>query len=224
MPLIQDSPVLLSDPANLPVFSVPVTDAVLDEESQTERRLLQHSPYVETPHLLDLETLDHENVLLARALIRMRNVRADYATAPYLDSFNWAELFEDLQRLVVESGLPFKSTSWYIVAFRSQIPPTTKYAELGTLDKAAHAEANASGGFLKYVPCAGALSLARFWPLTKHDADTGSAPRMWTVATWPPACGGARKKPPTAAGVRHIGKLRGPRTICIRFGRSIGTG
>ncbi|RYP05848.1 hypothetical protein DL764_003522 [Monosporascus ibericus] len=39
-------------------------------------------------------------------------------------------------------------TSFFIVAFRSQIPPTTAYEELGVLDKAAHAEATASGGFL----------------------------------------------------------------------------
>jgi hypothetical protein len=35
------------------------------------------------------------------------------------------------------------------VVFRSRIPPTTDYAHLGELDKAAHAEAMASGGFLK---------------------------------------------------------------------------
>jgi translation initiation factor 3 subunit H len=35
------------------------------------------------------------------------------------------------------------------VVFRSQIPPTTVYADLGALDKAAHEEATKSGGFLK---------------------------------------------------------------------------
>lgn len=32
---------------------------------------------------------------------------------------------------------------------RSQISPTTDYSHLGALDKAAHAEAVQSGGFLK---------------------------------------------------------------------------
>lgn len=112
-------------------------------------RYLQHSPYTEPEHLLDLDTLDKENVLLARALAYMENIRDDYATAPYLESFNWAEVMNRLQDLVRQNGDGFKATSWYIVAFRSQIPPTTVYADLGILDKAAHAEANASGGFLK---------------------------------------------------------------------------
>lgn len=121
----------------------------LSGQAEDGVRYLQHSPYTELEHLLDLATLDKENALLARALACMENVRGDYATAPYLESFNWAEVMNRLQDLVRQNGGDFKATSWYIVAFRSQIPPTTVYADLGILDKAAHAEANASGGFLK---------------------------------------------------------------------------
>jgi hypothetical protein len=107
------------------------------------------SPYTEQDHLLDLRTLDAENALLAQALVHMKSLRPDYATAPYAETFNWDEVLGELAALVRRSGHAWKETSFFIVAFRSQIPPTTVYAELGALDKAAHAEATASGGFLK---------------------------------------------------------------------------
>lgn len=112
-------------------------------------RLLVQSPYTDPDHLLDLDTLDNENDLLAQALSVMRHTREDYATAAYTESFNWGEVFAELKRLVRESGRTFKETSFYVVAFRSQIKPSTDTSHLGDLDKAAHAEAVASGGFLK---------------------------------------------------------------------------
>lgn len=87
--------------------------------------------------------------MLALALTKLKCLREDYATAPYLDSFNWDEVIETVRALARERNHHWKETSFFIVAFRSQIPPTTVYAELGVLDKAAHAEAIASGGFLK---------------------------------------------------------------------------
>lgn len=114
-------------------------------------RFIVQSPYVDTEHLLDLETLDHENALLTLALARLQAVRDDYAIASYTESFNWPQVLDELKQLVQKSGKGFKETSFYIVAFRSQIKPSTDYSHLGELDKAAHAEAVASGGFLKYV-------------------------------------------------------------------------
>ncbi|KZL64828.1 upf0643 protein [Colletotrichum incanum] len=113
-------------------------------------RFLVHSPYTDPEHLLDLETLDDENALLARALSQMKCLRADYATADYVESFNWGDVMGELKNLVHSTGKTFKETSFYIVAFRSTIPPSTVYEDLGVLDKAAHAEANQVGGFLKY--------------------------------------------------------------------------
>lgn len=112
-------------------------------------RYLVVSPYTEQEHRLDLDSLDVENQILAEALVAMKPVREDYATAPYLDSFNWEEVMQRARDLTSKRGHDFKETSWYIVAFRSQIKPTTEYPDLGVLDKAAHAEATASGGFLK---------------------------------------------------------------------------
>ncbi|KAK0666453.1 hypothetical protein QBC41DRAFT_397986 [Cercophora samala] len=113
-------------------------------------RYLVVSPYTEQEHLLDLSTLDAENQLLALALTQLRCLRDDYATAPYLDTFNWHNIIGSLRALAGQRQHAWRKTSFYVVAFRSRIPPTTIYAELGTLDKAAHAEATSSGGFLKY--------------------------------------------------------------------------
>lgn len=113
-------------------------------------RYLIVSPYHEQEHLLDLESLEHvEQQLLALSLTKLKCLRDDYATAPYIETFNWDDVIGTLRTLAQEANHSWKETSFYVVAFRSQIPPTTVYAELGTLDKAAHAEATASGGFLK---------------------------------------------------------------------------
>ncbi|KAK3365430.1 hypothetical protein B0H63DRAFT_445670 [Podospora didyma] len=128
--------------------SVLVSD--LELPATHDSRYLIVSPYTEQQHLLDLDTLDAENQLLALSLVKMTCLREDYATAPYLETFNWEEIIATLRDLVREKKHSWKETSFYIVAFRSQIPPTTVYAELGALDKAAHIEATTSGGFLKY--------------------------------------------------------------------------
>ncbi|KAH8172038.1 UPF0643 protein [Sarocladium implicatum] len=122
----------------------------INELASQNNRLLVQSPYEDEGHLLDLDTVDHENGLLAQALTKLHATREDYATAPYDESFNWSDVMRELQQLVQESGKGFKETSFYVVAFRSQIKPSTDYSHLGELDKAAHAEAVASGGFLKY--------------------------------------------------------------------------
>lgn len=137
-------------PVEIPSF-VREKEAISDlrNDALDGERFIVQSPYVDTDHLLDLQTLDNENALLARALSRLRAVREEYATASYAESFNWPEVIHELRQLVANSGNDFKETSFYIVAFRSQIKPSTDYSHLGELDKAAHAEAIASGGFLK---------------------------------------------------------------------------
>ncbi|KAM4055201.1 UPF0643 protein [Hirsutella rhossiliensis] len=140
--------------------AVPVEVPVISKEKEALRALrsevlpeegfLIQSPYTEPEHQLDLKTLDHENAILAQALTQLIAVREDYATEPYTESFNWSEVMGEVSRLTEASGKGFKETSFYIVAFLSQIKPSTEYSHLGALDKAAHAEAVASGGFLKY--------------------------------------------------------------------------
>ncbi|KAI1639269.1 hypothetical protein F4809DRAFT_157554 [Biscogniauxia mediterranea] len=144
---ISASEKLLSE-ATTQEIAVSATEGRISKEE--EEHFLVVSPYTEKAHLLDLRTLDRENALLAQALVHMKCLRDDYATAPYTDTFNWSEMMKELGRLAKQSGHRWRETSFYIVAFRSQIPPTTAYEDLGALDKAAHAEATASGGFLKY--------------------------------------------------------------------------
>ena len=120
-----------------------------ERDSPDGARLLVASPYLEREHLLDLDTVDEESGLLAEALMLMRNTREDYPTAPYAESFNWDEIMSELVALTRQRDYRWKEKSFFVVAFRSRISPTTVYADLGALDKAAHAEATASGGFLK---------------------------------------------------------------------------
>ncbi|KAI1437247.1 hypothetical protein GGR50DRAFT_122487 [Xylaria sp. CBS 124048] len=114
------------------------------------RNLLTISPYTEREHMLDLVTLDTENMILAQALVHLKCLRPDYATAPYVDTFNWGEVVEQVKLLAQQEQHIWKTNSFFVVAFRSRIPPTTVYEDLGVLDKASHAEATASGGLLKY--------------------------------------------------------------------------
>lgn len=138
--LPEKQPVLISE------RPVPITET---PENLDPSRYVVVSPYTEQSHLLDLQSVDEENGLLALALAKMNNTRKDYATAPYRDIFNWDEVIETLRALAQDRNHQWKESSFFVVAFRSQIPPTTVYADLGVLDKAAHAEATASGGFLK---------------------------------------------------------------------------
>ncbi|KAI1377012.1 hypothetical protein F4677DRAFT_64450 [Hypoxylon crocopeplum] len=151
LPDISSTPLREKEPIDVSTQEVATylsdSDGVLRHDQD---HFLVQSPYTEQDHLLDLRTLNAENALLARALARMGSVRPDYATAPYTETFNWGEVIEELRRLVGGQGHQWKETSFFIVAFRSQIPPTTVYEDLGALDKVAHAEAIASGGFLKY--------------------------------------------------------------------------
>lgn len=108
------------------------------------------SPYAFQPHLLDLRRLEKSQNLLARALTLLKPVRTDYATAPYHESFNWTSVIDHLRFLNEEAGHLWSWKHFYIVVFRSQVPPTTNRVELGELDEKAHAEATQSGGLLKY--------------------------------------------------------------------------
>lgn len=123
---------------------------VLDEKAIGERRYVVASPYTEAEHLLDLETLDAENQILGEALVDLKCLRDDYATAAYADTFNWDEVVGRVRELAAARNHGWRETSWYIVAFRSRYEQGIDYSHLGELDKAAHAEATASGGFLKY--------------------------------------------------------------------------
>ncbi|KAJ3577353.1 hypothetical protein NPX13_g3215 [Xylaria arbuscula] len=85
--------------------------------------LLIISPYTEREHLLDLKTLDMENAIVAQALVHLKCLRSDYATAPYIDTFNWGEVMEQVKRLAQQKEHSWKGSSFFVVAFRSPNPP-----------------------------------------------------------------------------------------------------
>ncbi|CZS90839.1 uncharacterized protein RCO7_06698 [Rhynchosporium graminicola] len=147
------------------------TSSVKQVTSMTKKDLLVVSPYLEEDHLLDLSTLDTANQLLAKALVDLRFIRDDHRTAPYVDSFNWPEIIDSVHDLAQMSGFNWTKTDL------SRIPPTTVYSDLGVLDKAAHAEATASGGFLKYIfssPDSAGRNLATCVWRSRQDASNGS--------------------------------------------------
>ncbi|CAK7268920.1 hypothetical protein SEPCBS119000_003305 [Sporothrix epigloea] len=151
--------------------------------SPPSSRYIVSSPYPD--HLLDLETLEPQTQQLARALAVFDKTRDDYATAPYTASFNFAAVIDELRRLRLEAkeAKPWERRDYFVVAFRSQIPPTTDYGDLSSLDEAAHREANDSGGLLRYwfhVPDANGRNLATcLWrtPADAHKAGHGAEHR-----------------------------------------------
>ncbi|EGX90826.1 UPF0643 protein [Cordyceps militaris CM01] len=139
-------------PTEPPRLDRSLSEASLDDvQPWSEPRFIVQSPYTELKHQLDLTKLDYENALLAKALSTLDATRQDYAVASYTESFNWTDVSARLKALVSIYGQRYQDATFYIVAFRSQIKPSTDYSHLGELDKAAHLEAIESGGFLKYV-------------------------------------------------------------------------
>jgi len=110
------------------------------------------SPYLEPSHLLDLATLDIQSSLLARALIALEPVTPLYATTTYSEALNWPTIFAHLEDLCSAQNYTWTAQSFYVVEFRSKLRVLTPEdrALLFDLDKYSHAEANISGGLLKY--------------------------------------------------------------------------
>lgn len=117
--------------------------------SELDTRLIS-SPYNEVPHLLDLNTLDPQSRYLTLALAYLKPVREDYATAPYLECFNWDEVFDLVKRFSESESHTWTSQSFYVVSFRSTLHPNVDQDYLYALDAYSHQEATASGGLLKY--------------------------------------------------------------------------
>ncbi|KAF1352882.1 hypothetical protein EJ07DRAFT_135512 [Lizonia empirigonia] len=108
------------------------------------------SPYNSPGHYLDLTLLPAPSRLLALALTALQPTRPDYATAPYPTSLNFPTILTLLRTLLHRSSTPWPQTSFYVVSFHSTLRPGVDQAWLGELDAAAHREACASGGLLKY--------------------------------------------------------------------------
>ena len=111
---------------------------------------IQSSPYADPVNHLNLTELDLPYQLFAQALTHFTSIRTDYATAPYLESFNWSSVFALLRHLCAKCGVKWQRTEFYLVIFRSQLKVTADRTRLGLLDKNSHQEACESGGLLTY--------------------------------------------------------------------------
>ena len=123
-------------------------DAELQQQTPNDN-LLVVSPYTTLPHLLDIRSVEQDSALLAMALTIMTPTRTDYATAEYHLSFNWQEVIQLLRRRCKQFDYQWSKKSFYVIAFRSQIPPETDRSHLIELDELSHQEATESGGLLK---------------------------------------------------------------------------
>jgi hypothetical protein len=108
------------------------------------------SPYEDPANQLQLHDLTQPVRLLAFALTTLKPVRKDYATSPYLESFNWPAVFATLRKLCQQVGLQWQRQEIYLVIFRSKLQRNADRKRLGELDQKSHEEACASGGLLKY--------------------------------------------------------------------------
>jgi hypothetical protein len=112
---------------------------------------LVSSPYNITSQLLDLRRLTLSSLLFAKALSMLKPVRMDYATADYIDIFNWSDVLGTLRELAKQQdGFKWTETSFYIVIFRSKLKEKIDTDLLYRLDAMSHTEATESGGLLKY--------------------------------------------------------------------------
>lgn len=124
---------------------------IQDGDQVYNKITLTASPYPAPSHLLSLPTLDHPNQLLAKSLTLLKPIRDDYATGPYVDSFNWPAVFTLLQDLCEREAYTWNTTrEFFVVVFRSRLLPDADITQLYELDERSHEEANRSGGLLKY--------------------------------------------------------------------------
>lgn len=116
------------------------------------RQVLQASPYSEPEHHLDLATLDGPLQLFAKALVNMRWITQDFATAPYPQAFNWDSIVDVFSRSMMseQPDAVQEDLHLYVIVFRSRVNKSADRKLLGELDKAAHLEAVEGGGLLKY--------------------------------------------------------------------------
>jgi hypothetical protein len=112
--------------------------------------LLVSSPYNNSGHYLDLNSLDGPNLVFSKALTALKPARADYATAPYTEALNLDTVVELVKLFAFQEGFQWKERSFYVVVFRSKLKENIDEELLYKLDYESHGEACESGGLLKY--------------------------------------------------------------------------
>lgn len=98
------------------------------------------SPYTDLVNQLEVGTLSISVRLFALALSTLAPIRTDYATSPYMSSFNWEQVFSRLRMLCASAGLQWEREEFYVVIFRSRRRQGINVDRLGGLDKRSHEE------------------------------------------------------------------------------------
>ena len=114
------------------------------------------SPYIGKRNLLHLGKLERPYQLVAYALLSF-SLRLDknYAFDEYEDIFNLEEIRALVEQYSLQINYRFPGITAYVIAFCSSLKDEVRKSatcrkELADIDTHAHAEANESGGLLKY--------------------------------------------------------------------------
>ncbi|CAN3370615.1 hypothetical protein DICA2_F34464 [Diutina catenulata] len=141
----------IADDANLlePIFPGSKARNVVYED------LIQSSPYTEREHRLALAKYSPSFQALALALQSFAPKSQRYAFEPYAEAFNIDEVVKLATEYAFQRGHQFERTEVWVIAFRSVLHTEVQESEekrqfLARVDKDSHAEANASGGLIKY--------------------------------------------------------------------------
>lgn len=173
----------ISDDSGLFVPVKPIDSPLIANE-----KYIRSSPYFEQDHLLELEKLEVGYRALALALQSFQaRSEKDYAFAPYSEAFNIESIILRARQYATELGAEeFPEIKVYIIAFRSILhldvqESAEKRKKLAEIDKDSHAEANLSGGLLKYwfgtPDDVFAKNLATCWWRNSQDAKAGGGGR-----------------------------------------------
>ena len=148
--LIHQSLVAFEEVSSKKSFSVrPVTvsvaeisdsedDLATEDIESTISNIDIHATHIQAHHTPDLA--NHLNLqdltlplrLFALALTHFTSNRTDYATAPYMDSFNWPSILSVLRKLCAQSGIEWQQQEFYLVIFRSRLQRTADRHRLGS--------------------------------------------------------------------------------------------
>jgi hypothetical protein len=101
---------------------------------------IKSSPYHDPRNFLNLDELSTPVRLFALALTKFEPLRPDYATSPYMATFNFDAIFGTLRDLCQDAGIEWKRQEFYVVIFRSKLRESADRVRLGELDQMSHQE------------------------------------------------------------------------------------
>lgn len=146
---------------------------------------IKNSPYLGLDHLLELTSLSDEYRILALALQSYHPIdNSNYAYSIYLEAFNISIIIDLVRNYSLQLNFTFPPTTVYIIVFRSVLYEKVrnsceKRQFLANVDKESHAEANKSGGLLKYwfgtPDDTHGRNLATCWWRSREDAKSGGS-------------------------------------------------